>query len=71
MLTLVLVAALCTSDGCGYMDATSKFREVKTDGDCIEVALALNLQNAALQQPTRFTCVPPSEFRRLVSSQAF
>lgn len=71
MLTLLLVASLCDSSGCGYSDVTSRFPEASTNRNCLEVALAINLQNAAAKEPTRFVCIPPAEYRRLVKSQAF
>ena len=71
MLTLVLIASLCTAQGCGYSDVTRNFPEAKTDRDCLEVALALNLQNAALEGQTRFACMEPDAYGRLSQKQAF
>lgn len=71
MLTLLLVASLCTAKGCGYADVTKRFPEAKSDKDCLEVALALNLQNVALKGQTRFACMEPEDYRQLVAKQAF
>lgn len=71
MLTLVLIASLCTAQGCGYSDVTKSFPEAKSDRDCLEVALALNLQNVALEGQTRFACMEPEAYRLLAQKQAF
>lgn len=71
MLTLLLVASLCAPQGCGYSDVTKKFPEAKSDRDCLEVALALNLQNVALKGDTRFACMEPEDYYQLVQKQAF
>lgn len=68
MLTLILVAGLCTSDGCVYMDATSKFK-IQSDAECAQIANYVNDQNRMNHKDPRFACLEPSVYRGLVSRE--
>lgn len=68
MLTLLLVGALCTSNGCVYMDFTKKFG-VQTDVECAQMANFANDHNRQRNRDERFSCLEPSAYRNLVSRE--
>lgn len=67
-LTLLLVAALCTTEGdkvCTYMDITQRM-QVTTDQGCYELAESANLGNIESGQLTRYACVEPARYLALI-----
>lgn len=68
MLTLVLVAALCTTDGCTYIDATRKFG-IKSDAQCAQIANYANYQNRLERKDPRFACLEPHVYQALKSRE--
>jgi hypothetical protein len=61
---LLLVGALCTSTGCDYLDASSKY-ELEADAQCWEAAGAMNTLNRLARQDVRYSCVTRAELQRL------
>lgn len=68
MISLLLVAALCTDTGCTYMDTTSRFK-VQSDEDCAQMANFLNQENRVSGTDPRFACLEPSKYRALVTRE--
>lgn len=68
MISLLLVAALCTDTGCTYMDTTNRFK-VKSDAECAQMANFLNSENRSSGIDPRFACLEPSKYRLLVSRE--
>lgn len=64
MLTLMLVAALCTSSGCDYMDNSDTYN-LKTDDDCRAAAKASNTLNRLALRQVRYSCVSIGELKEL------
>lgn len=69
MLSLLLVAALCSDVGCDYINATGRFPELRSDADCWEMANHLNGQNRLKGQDPRFACLEPAAFARLAGKK--
>jgi hypothetical protein len=68
MMTLLLVAALCDSAGCTYMDVSRKFN-IATDNECVQMANFANSENRKNRKDPRFACLEPSKYRELVSRE--
>lgn len=71
MLTLVLVAALCTAEGdriCTYMDVTRRM-QVTTDAECYQMALLGNEHNVSTGQDPRYDCVAPAQYLALLGEK--
>ena len=71
MLTLVLVAALCTNEGdriCSYMDVTRQLH-VTTDAECRQAALMANRHNVSTGQDPRYDCVAPAQYLALLGEK--
>lgn len=62
--SLLLVGALCTSDGCSYLDASSKY-QLKSNDECWDAAQAMNVLNKLAGQEVRYACLEKVELQRL------
>lgn len=68
MITLILVAALCDTNGCSYMDTSGRF-DIRSDKECVQMANFLNNENRINRKDPRFSCLEPSKYRALASRE--
>lgn len=69
MLSLLLVAGLCTGDICTYLDVT-KHMGVTSDASCYQVARTANQHNVDTGQTPRYNCVSQERFLVLMGEKA-
>lgn len=68
MLTLLLVAGLCSDNLCTYLDVT-KHMQVTSDAGCYETALIANQHNVDTGQTPRYDCVTQERFLVLMGEK--
>lgn len=65
MMTLILIAGICSADGCNYINASKRF-DIKSNSECVHIANSANRQNEINKKEPRFFCVDPIIYKGLI-----